>query len=401
MGTNAWNGQTGNGTVLIYNNGYVFPRLIWIADGGYWNPVKALWVNKSGTWTQTYPQPYQYNNKAGYPNLYYPNPQVSGQPYTGSFRIPQGYTKVDIIMWGGGGSGGASGARGTNSAGGGGGAGAVWFANGLSVVPGDTYNYEVPTWASAPSQGSGLAGSSGGSSKLFDANMNLIVECYGGQGGAGYSQAKPTNPGGSGGGGARNGVDTAGGAAGSGGYSAIGGTFYRNAGSAASGNYGGQGGGASTAGSTANYGGNNFGGGAPLIITSGVNDYAVGPSMIKTFTYSSSNNQNINAIGAGGAGAHYISTVYGSPGFYSGGGASATQVLPGLTPPGITGVTANYNIAQNGANAPGNAYAGSGGSGGGSEGQTISVPYSPYTVTTNIGYASMGAKGGLMLFFYN
>ena len=402
MGTLAWNGQTGNGTILINNNGYVFPRLIYIANGGFWNPVKALWVNKSGTWTQSYPQPYQdLTRKAGYPNLYYPNPQVSGQPLSGSFRIPQGYTKADIIMWGGGGGGGASGARGTNSAGGGGGAGAVWVANGISVMPGDTFNYQVATWALGGAQGSGNAGSNGASAKLFDANMTLIVECYGGQGGAGFSQAKPANPGGSGGGGARNGGDQAGGAAGVGGYSAIGGTFYRNAGSAASGNYGGQGGGAATAGGSANFGGNNFGGAAPIIVTNGVNDWTVGISMIKTFTYSASNNQNINAIGAGGAGAHIISNVYGSPGFYSGGGSAATSVAPGLTFSGITGVTGNFNIAGNTANTPTEAYAGSGGSGGGSEGQTISVPYAPFSVTTSVGYASAGARPGIILFFYN
>lgn len=388
MGTTAWNGQTGNGTVLIYNNGFVFPRLIWIADGGYWRPAKNIYVNKSGTWTQTYPQPYQYPTyKSGYPNLYF-----YYSPTTGSFKIPQGYTKADIIMFGGGGSGGASGPRGTNSAGGGGGAGAVWYATGLNVVPGDTYNYQIAPYNTPPTQGSGNAGANGGSAKLFDANMNLIVECYGGQGGAGYSQAKPANPGGSGGGGARNGVDTAGGAKGSGGYSAIGGTFYVNDGYGASGDYAGQGGGAATQGWTANYGGNNFGGGQPLIITSGLNGYST--AQIYTITYSVANNQNINAVGAGGAGAHYISTTYGSPGFYSNGGSAATNVKPGLTQGGI-------NIASIAANNPGSAYCGSGGSGGGSEGQTISVPYSPYTVTTGVGYASAGGGSGLFLFFYN
>lgn len=402
MGTLAWNGQTGNGTILVYNSGFVFPRRVYVADGGFWNPVKALWVNKSGTWTQSYPQPYQsLTYRAGYPNLYYPNPQVSGQPLSGSFRIPQGYTKTDIIMWGGGGGGGASGARGTNSAGGGGGAGSVWFATNISVNPGDTFNYQVATYALGGTQGSGNAGASGASSILYDSAMNIIVECYGGQGGAGYSQAKPANPGGSGGGGARNGGDTAGGTAGAGGYSAIGGTFYRNDGYGASGNYAGQGGGAASAGGPANFGGNNFAGGVPLIITNGVNDYTVGPTMIKTFTYSASNNQNINAIGAGGAGAHYISNVYGSPGFYSGGGAASTSVAGGLTLSGITGVTGNYSISQIGANGPGSAYAGSGGSGGGSEGQTMSVPYAPYTVTSSVGYASAGARPGMMLFFYN
>lgn len=112
---------------------------------------------------------------------------------SGTWTVPVGVGKVDVLIVGGGGSGGGS------RESGGGGAGSFYEETGISVTSGSTLNVSVGSGGVTP-VGSSNGGASGGTT-VFDS-----LSAYGGGGGANTSQTlnapvlRPASPGGSGGG---------------------------------------------------------------------------------------------------------------------------------------------------------------------------------------------------------
>lgn len=160
-----------------------------------------------------------------------------------TWTAPSGVTSVDVECWG---AGGAGGGGTTTTAGGGGGGGEYAKLAGVSVTPGNTYNYTVGA-AGVPV--SGAAGGNGGDSQFAGNAVSALGN--GGSGGAAVA-----------------------GAAGAGGTGATGGTHFNGGsggtGHVGSGNSGGGGGSGGTA-AVGNAGGNATSGAAGAAATAVTN----------------------------------------------------------------------------------------------------------------------------------
>jgi len=381
------NGQTGNGLLLINNatSGFIFPRYVYVANGGVWNKTKSIWVNKSGVWTQTFPQPYQNTaQQAGYPGL----SLTSG---SGTITVPQGYNYVDIIIGGGGGGGGSSTA---GNGGGGGGAGAFWFGTNTVVNAGDQFKYTIGAAGIGATASTGNAGNNGGDTYLYAADgTTVLVKAPGGQGGAGSAQppGNGVNPGGSGGGGDVNG-NYAGGTAGSSTNPGIsGGTLYVSNGGNGDGTLSGMGGGSGGA------GGSGSSGGSGVSYYTGINRlYYYGLS--SNMSYPGLPNPSSTYIcfsNAGGAGTYIVSnSIYASNGNLGGSWCNDGMVTGGGPYSSLTYYyLGGYNNGFHGA------VAGSGGGGGSGSGGTR------FNGTTNVtvypGWGTNGGAGYISLYFHN
>jgi len=96
---------------------------------------------------------------------------------TGSWTVPDGVTKVCIVVVGAGG-GGAD--MSYSLAGGGAGGGGLTYGNNITVKPGDSLPYQVGEGG----EGAGPAGGNGGDTWIKDSNGTILVMGEGGEGGS-------------------------------------------------------------------------------------------------------------------------------------------------------------------------------------------------------------------------
>jgi hypothetical protein len=111
---------------------------------------------------------------------YIPNIQVFGS--SGTFVVPAGVTRIEVVMWGGGGGGGGGYESNlyTNATPGGGGGAGCYALNVLNVTPGSSYPVTIGSGGSATTLNLGQPGSSGSAS-----SFGALMTANGGGGGSG------------------------------------------------------------------------------------------------------------------------------------------------------------------------------------------------------------------------